>query len=94
MGAHSDAMGTRVLARGFAPSTRHAYLAWMRSGSLLSPACRSAERAAGCRIGQAGLSDRALALVEACLAGLGRVGEELLLHARKPHAAADSSSSR
>lgn len=30
MGAHSDAMETRMLARGFAPRTRHAYLGWMR----------------------------------------------------------------
>ncbi len=30
MGAHSDAMVTRMLARGFAPRTRHAYLGWMR----------------------------------------------------------------
>lgn len=30
MGAHSDAMETRMLARGFASRTRHAYLGWMR----------------------------------------------------------------
>jgi integrase/recombinase XerD len=30
MGAHSDAMETRMLARGFALRTRHAYLGWMR----------------------------------------------------------------
>jgi hypothetical protein len=30
MGSHSDAMQTRMLARGFAPRTRTAYLGWMR----------------------------------------------------------------
>src|SRR5512139_1526061 len=30
MGSHSDAMQTRMLARGFAPRTQHAYLGWMR----------------------------------------------------------------
>jgi site-specific recombinase XerD len=30
MGSHSDAMQTRMLARGFAPRTRDAYLGWMR----------------------------------------------------------------
>lgn len=30
MGSHSDAMQTRMLARGFAPRTRKAYLGWMR----------------------------------------------------------------
>jgi integrase/recombinase XerD len=30
MGAHSDAMQTRMLARGFAPRTQRAYLGWMR----------------------------------------------------------------
>ena len=30
MGAHGDAMETRMLARGFAARTRHAYLGWMR----------------------------------------------------------------
>ena len=29
-GAHGDAMETRMLARGFAARTRHAYLGWMR----------------------------------------------------------------
>jgi len=30
MGSHSDAMQTRMLARGFAPRTQKAYLGWMR----------------------------------------------------------------
>ena len=30
MGSHSDAMQTRMLARGFAPRTRKAYVGWMR----------------------------------------------------------------
>ena len=30
MGKHSDAMQTRMVARGFAPRTQKAYLGWMR----------------------------------------------------------------
>lgn len=45
--------------------------------------------------GRPGLPDRALALVETLLVGLGRpVGEEVLVHARKPQPAAPPSTSR